>query len=149
MRISRLDPDSFSDLQGIKEEARLERSLSGPFDSVIEMTKSPSGQNRSVVVVVLGKNSTDTFPAFLNVSSSRQIYGNVSIQHGALFDSFSIDPSLYYVGHISVLARIRARMHQAPWIGVLFPFVVGMLCAPWVHTRLKNRAEARLRGDIA
>lgn len=148
-RISRLDPESFSDLQGAREEARLDRSLSGPFDSVIEMTKSPSGQNRSVVLVVLGKSSTDTFERFLTVSSSKKINGNVAIQHGAQFDSFSIDPAPYYVGRISVLARLRARMHQDPWIGVLFPFVVGMLCAPWVHTRLKDRAEARLRGDLA
>jgi len=148
-RISRFDPESFSDLQGTEEESRLDRSLSEPYDSVIEMTKSPSGRNRSVVMVVLGKNSQDTFTAFLNVSSSRQINGNVSIQHGTQFDSFSIDPPDYYVGRITPLARLRARMHQAPWIGVLFPFVVGMLCAPWVHARLKDRAEARLRGDIA
>lgn len=148
-RISRFDPESFSDLKGTEEESRLDRSLSGPFDSIIEMTKSPSGRNRSVVMVALGKGSTDTFPSFLDVSSSRQINGNVSIQHGAQFDSFSIDPSVYYVGRITALARLRARMHQAPWIGVLFPFLVGMLCAPWVHGRLKNRAESRLRGDIA
>ncbi|HMG02455.1 MAG TPA: UDP-forming cellulose synthase catalytic subunit [Edaphobacter sp.] len=149
MRISRFDPESFSDLQGTEEESRLDRSLSDPFDSVIEMTKSSSGRNRSVVMVVLGKSSADTFPAFLNVSSSRQINGNVSIQHGAQFDSFSIDPSVYYVGRITALAKLRARMHQAPWIGVLFPFVIGMLCAPWVHARLKDRAEARLHGDVA
>ena len=148
-RISRFDPESFSDLQGTEEESRLDRSLNGPFDSVIEMTKSPSGRNRSVVMVVLGKGTSDTFPEFLNVSSSRQINGNVSIQHGAEFDSFSIDPTVYYVGRITALARLRARMHQAPWIGVLFPFIVGMLCAPWVHARLKDRAEARLRGDMA
>jgi len=149
MRISRFDPESFSDLQGTEEESRLDRSLSDPFDSVIEMMKSSIGRNRSVVMVVLGKSSADTFPAFLNVSSSRQINGNVSIQHGAQFDSFSIDPSIYYVGRITALAKLRARMHQAPWIGVLFPFVVGMLCAPWVHARLKDRADARLHGDIA
>jgi cellulose synthase (UDP-forming) len=148
-RISRFDPESFSDMQRTEEESKLDHSLSGPFDSVIEMMKSPSGQNRSVVIVVLGKNSADTFPAFLDVSSSRQINGNVSIQHGTQFDSFSINPSVYYVGRITALAQLRARMHQAPWIGVLFPFVVGMLCAPWVHARLKDRAEARLRGDMA
>jgi cellulose synthase (UDP-forming) len=148
-RISRFDPESFSDMQRTEEESKLDHSLSGPFDSVIEMMKSPSGRNRSVVIVVLRKNSADTFPAFLDVSSSRQINGNVSIQHGTQFDSFSINPSVYYVGRITALAQLRARMHQAPWIGVLFPFVVGMLCAPWVHARLKDRAEARLRGDMA
>jgi cellulose synthase (UDP-forming) len=148
-RISRFDPESFSDIQKTEEESKLDRSLSTPFDSVIEMTKSPAGRNRSVVMVVLGKGSVDTFPAFLDVSPSTQINGNVSIQHGAQFDSFSIDPSVYYVGRITALARLRARMHQAPWIGVLFPFVVGMLCAPWVHARLKDRAETRLRGDMA
>jgi cellulose synthase (UDP-forming) len=148
-RISRFDPESFSDLQRTEEESKLDRSLSDPFDSIIEMMKSPSGRNRSVVMVMLGKSSADTFPAFLDISSSRQINGNVSIQRGAQFDSFSIDPSIYYVGRITALAKLRARMHQAPWIGVLFPFVVGMLCAPWVHARLKDRAEARLRGDMA
>jgi cellulose synthase (UDP-forming) len=148
-RISRFDPASFSDLQGTQEEARLDRSLSEPFDSVIQMTQSPAGRNRSIVTLVLGKNIEDPFPVFLDVSSSTKINGNVSIQHGAQFDSFSVDPSTYYVGRITALAKLRARMHQAPWIGVLFPFFVGMLCAPWVHTRLKDRAEKRLRGDLA
>lgn len=148
-KVSRFDPESFSDFQGLQEESRLDRSLSEPFDSVVETTKSLSGRNRSVVMVVLGKSVEDSFPEFLDVSSSRQINGNVSIQHGAQFDSFTIDPSIYYVGRITALARVRARMHQAPWIGVLFPFVVGMLCAPWVHARLKDRAETRLRGDMA
>ena len=148
-RISRFDPESFSDLQGTEEESKLDRSLSGPFDSVIQMTKSLSGKNRSVVMVVLGESASDSFPEFLDVSSSRKINGNVTIQHGAQFDSFSIDPPVYYVGRITALAQLRAWMHQAPWIGVLFPFVVGMLCAPWVHARLKDRAEARLRGDMA
>jgi cellulose synthase (UDP-forming) len=148
-RISRFDPESFSDIHGTEEESRLDRSLTDPFDTVIEMMQSPSGKNRSIVTLVLGKNSDDSFPSFLDVSSSTKINGNVSIQHGAQFDSFSIDPSTYYVGRITALARLRARMHQAPWIGVLFPFFVGMLCAPWVHTRLKDRAEKRLRGDLA
>jgi cellulose synthase (UDP-forming) len=148
-RVSRFDPESFSDIHGTEEESRLDRSLTDPFDTVIEMMQSSSKKNRSIVTLVLGKNSEDSFPAFLDVSSSTKINGNVSIQHGAQFDSFSLDPSVYYVGRITALARLRARMHQAPWIGVLFPFFVGMLCAPWVHTRLKDRAEKRLRGDVA
>jgi cellulose synthase (UDP-forming) len=148
-RISRFDPDSFSDLQGTEEESRLDRSMSEPFDAVIEMMKSPAGKDRSIVAVILGKSADDPFLAFLNVSSSTKINGNVSIQHGARFDSFLVDPSKYYVGRIGFLPRVRANMHQAPWIGVLFPFFVGMLCAPWVHTRLKVRAERRLRGDLA
>jgi cellulose synthase (UDP-forming) len=148
-RISRLDPESLSDIHGVQEGARLDRSLGEPYDSVIEMTQSPSQRNRSIVAVVLGKSTDDPFLPFLDVSSSTKINGNVSIQHGSQFDSFSVDPSVYYVGRISVLGRLRARMHQAPWIGVLFPFAVGMLCAPWVHARLKDRAMKRLGGDLA
>jgi cellulose synthase (UDP-forming) len=147
-RISRLDPDSFSDFHGVQEDSRLDRSLGEPFDSVIEMTKSPTGRNRSVVAIILGKDTDDSFPSFLDVSSSTTINGNVSVQHGRRFDSFLIDPSTYNVGHISALGQLRAKMHQAPWIGVLFPFAVGMLCAPWVHARLKDRAGKRLNGDL-
>jgi cellulose synthase (UDP-forming) len=148
-RISRLDPESMSDLHGVEQGARLDRSLGEPYDSVIQMTQSPAGRDRSIVAIILGKSSEDPFLSFLDVSSSTKINGNVSIQHGAQFDSFSVGPSAYYVGHISVLGKLRARMHQAPWIGVLFPFAVGMLCAPWVHARLKDRAMKRLWGDLA
>jgi cellulose synthase (UDP-forming) len=148
-RISHLNPDSFSDLEGAQEESRLDRDLSDSFDSVYEMMESPSSRTRSAVVVILGKKDEDPFPEFLKVSSSQKINGNVSIQHGSQFDSFSIASSVYYVGQISTLARLRASMHQAPWIGVLLPFLMGLLCAPWVHARLKDRAEKRLRGDLA
>lgn len=147
-RVSHLNPDSFSDLQGTQEDSRLDRSLSEPFDSVIEMTESPSQRKRSIVMVMLGKNPENLFPAFLNISASRQIHGNVSIQHGSRFDSFAIDLSVYYVGEITAISRVRAWMHQEPWIGVLLPFIMGLLCAPWVHARLKDRAEERLRGDL-
>lgn len=147
-RLSHLNPDSFSDLKGVQEESRLNRSLNDSFDSAIEMTESPSSRHRSVVVVMLGKNTANLFPAFLDISSSRQIHGNVSVQHGTQFDSFAIDQSTYYVGHITAIARVRAWMHQEPWIGVLLPFLIGMLCAPWVHARLKSRAEVRLHGDL-
>ncbi|MEG9436472.1 UDP-forming cellulose synthase catalytic subunit [Edaphobacter sp. HDX4] len=148
-RISRFDPDSFSDIRGVEEETRLDRSLNDSFDSVLQMAKSPARNNRSIIMLVLGSGEQDPFPAFLDVSSSKNINGNLSIQHGKEFESFSLDPSPYYVGHISALGQLRARMHQAPWLGVLFPFVVGLLCAPWVHTRLKNRAQKRLEGDFA
>lgn len=147
-RISRLNPDSFSDLEGANEDSRLDRSLNESYDAVFEMTESPSSPKRTAVVVILGKKTEDSFPAFLDVSSSRKINGNISIQLDSQFDSFSIDPSVYYVGRISAIAQIRAWMHQGPWIGVLLPFIMGMLCAPWVHARLKDRAEKRLRGDL-
>jgi cellulose synthase (UDP-forming) len=148
-RISRFDPESFSDFRGVEEETRLDRSLNESFDSLLQMAKSPSHDNRSIVMLVLGKGEEDPFPSFLDISSSKLVSGNLSIQHGSQFDSFTLDPGVYYVGHISAMGRLRARMHQAPWLGVLFPFVVGILCAPWVHTRLRNRAQKRLRGDFA
>jgi len=147
-RISHLNPDSFSDLEGAQEESKFDRSLSEPFDSVIEMTESSSMHNRSIVVVMLGRSTKNLFPTFLDVSSSTQIHGNISIQHGSRFDSFSIGPATYYVGHITAIPRIRAWMHQEPWAGVFFPFIMGLLCAPWVHARLKDRAEKRLSGDL-
>jgi len=104
--------------------------------------------NRSIVVVMLGRSTKNLFPTFLDVSSSTQIHGNISIQHGSRFDSFSIGPATYYVGHITAIPRIRAWMHQEPWAGVFFPFIMGLLCAPWVHARLKDRAEKRLSGDL-
>jgi len=148
MKISHLDPESFSDLGGAQEEARLDQSLGETFDSVIEAVESPTMPHRSIVVVMLGQNKQDLFPAFLNISSSGQIQGDVAIQHGSRFDSFSIGQSTYHVGHIATIPRIRAWMHQEPWIGVLLPFIIGLLYAPWVHARLKQRAAVRLRGDI-
>jgi cellulose synthase (UDP-forming) len=147
-RISHLDPDSFSDMRGVEEESRLDRSLGEKFDSVIEAVESPTMPHRSVVVVMLGKGEQGLFPAFLNVSLSGQIQGNVAIQHGSRFESFSLDQSTYYVGQITTIPRIRAWMHQEPWAGVLLPFLIGMLYAPWVHAHLKRRAVERLRGDL-
>jgi cellulose synthase (UDP-forming) len=147
-RISHLDRDSFSDIRGVDEESRLDRSLGEKFDSVIEAVESPTIPHRSVVVVVLGRSEQNLFPAFLRVSSSGQIQGNVAIQHGSRFDSFSIGQPTYHVGYIGPISRIRAWMHQEPWAGVLLPFIIGMLYAPWVHAHLKRRAIERLRGDL-
>jgi cellulose synthase (UDP-forming) len=98
--------------------------------------------------VMLGRSEQNLFPAFLKVSSSGQIRGNVAIQHGSRFDSFSIGQSTYHVGYIGTISRIRAWMHQEPWAGVLLPFIIGLLYAPWVHAHLKRRAIERLRGDL-
>jgi len=146
-RLSHLDPDSFSDMGGVLEESRLDRSVGEAFDSVIEAAESPVVPGRSIVVVRLGSGSQDLFPAFLNVSSSGQIRGNLAVQHGFRFDSFSIEPSAYHVGHIAAIPRLREWMHQNPWAGVLLPFIIGLLCAPWIHERLKQRAADRLQGD--
>jgi cellulose synthase (UDP-forming) len=147
-RLSHLDPDSFSDMRGVVGESRLDRSLSGPFDSMIEAVESPVVPRRSVVVVMLGSGPFSLFPAFLNVSSSGQIHGNLTIQHGSRFDSFSMEPSTYHVGHIAAIPRLREWMHQNPWAGVLLPFIIGLLCSPWIHARLKQRAADRLQGDL-
>jgi cellulose synthase (UDP-forming) len=147
-RITHLDPDSFSDIQGTREEARLDRSLDDNFDSLIEAVESPTRPQRSVVTIMLGKGTQGLFPAFLNISSSGKIHGNVAIQHGSEFDSFSLRESDYHVGRLSALGRTRTWMHQEPWAGVLLPFLIGLLCAPWILTRLKQRAADRLRGDM-
>jgi cellulose synthase (UDP-forming) len=146
-RFSHLDPDSFSDLRGVLEESRLDRSLGEAFDSMIEAVESPAVRGRSIVVLMLGRERPNLFPAFLNVSSSGEIYGNLSIQHGSRFDSFAVESSAYHVGHIAAIPRLRAWMHQNPWAGVLLPFIIGLLSAPWIHARLKRRAADRLRGD--
>jgi cellulose synthase (UDP-forming) len=97
---------------------------------------------------MLGSGPFSLFPAFLNVSSSGQIHGNLTIQHGSRFDSFSMEPSTYHVGHIAAIPRLREWMHQNPWAGVLLPFIIGLLCSPWIHARLKQRAADRLQGDL-
>jgi cellulose synthase (UDP-forming) len=148
-RLSRMDPDSFSDLRGIEEESRLDRALQQDFNSVIQAVESPNYPQRSAIVILLGSEKLGLFPSFLQVASSAQIHGNVVIQHGSAFESFSINQLNYYVGHITVVGRIRAWMHQHPWAGVLLPFLMGLLWAPWVQARLKMRATRRLRGDIA
>jgi cellulose synthase (UDP-forming) len=147
-KISHLDAESFSDMRGGDEEGRLDRSLGQAVDSVIEAVESPIVPHRSIIVVMLGKGTQGLFPAFLNISSSGQIHGNAVLQHGAHFDSFSIGLSPYYVGHIAAIPRIRAWMHQEPWVGVLLPFLIGLLLAPWLHGRLKQRAAERLQGDL-
>ena len=148
-RLSRMDPESISDLRGVEEESRLDRALQHSFDSVIQAVESPKYPGRSVVVVLLGQGQQGLFPAFLKVASSAQVHGNLSIQHGSEFASFDINPQVYYVGHITAFGRVRAWMHQEPWAGVLLPFLMGLLWAPWVEARLKARAAQRLRGDIA
>jgi cellulose synthase (UDP-forming) len=147
-RITHFDPNSFSDIRGEEEEARLALSLDNNFDSLIEAVESPTRHQRSIVTVMLGKGTEGLFPAFLYISSSGKIHGNVAIQHGSEFDSFSIRPSDYHVGRLSAIARTRTWMHQEPWAGVLLPFFIGLLCAPWILTRLKQRAADRLRGDL-
>jgi cellulose synthase (UDP-forming) len=148
-KLSHLNMESFSDISGAKEQSRLDLSLSSPFDSLIEMMESPSRSHRTVVVVVLGKSMQNLFPAFLDVASSGDIHGNVAMQHGTRFDSFVVGQSGYHIGHISAFPRVRAWMHQYPWVGVLLPFIMGLLWAPWLHARLKYRAEVRIRGDLA
>jgi cellulose synthase (UDP-forming) len=148
-RLSHLNKSSFSDLADTEQDRNLDRSLETPPSSVIESIESPTAANRSIVIIVLGNGQDELFPSFADVSSSDQIHGDVSLQHGSNFDSYTLSTSSYHVGNISILARCRAWMHQEPWVGVLLPFIIGMLFAPWLMTNLERRAEQRLLGDEA
>ena len=146
-KLSHLNSVSFSDLRGTDVEERLDNSIGEPFDTLIEGLESPSALKRSIVVVMLGKSEQDLFPAFQEISSSALIHGDVAIQHGLVFDSFSLGTNGYFVGDIGIMDRGRAWMHQEPWVGVLLPFLMGLLYAPWLLVRLEERARLRLMGD--
>ena len=147
VHFSRLNTHSFSDPNNAEQDRMLDRSLEDPPSSIVESIESPAAPNRTIILVILGKGQGDLFPAFADVSSSDQIHGDVSIQHGSTFDSYLLTSSEYHVGHIPVLARCRAWLHQEPWVGAFLPFIIGLLYAPWLMAKLEERARRRLAGE--
>jgi cellulose synthase (UDP-forming) len=149
-RLKGMDPETLTDLDGVQQEERLDHALEQRYDSILQAVESPDAKGSSVVVILLGTaRRASLFPAFLKVASSAQLHGNLVVQKGSQFDSFVLNPSIYSVGHITVIGRIRAWMQENPWAGVMLPLLMGLLWAPWVKARLESRAAQRLRGDLA
>jgi cellulose synthase (UDP-forming) len=148
-RLSHLKISSFSDLDDTEQARSLDQSLETEPSTVIESIESPTVANRSIVAVILGNGHDELFPAFADVSSSDQIHGDVSLQHGSTFDSYTLSASSYHIGEISTPARCRAWLHQEPWVGILLPFIMGLLYAPWLLASLEKRAQQRILGEEA
>jgi len=118
-------------------------------DALIEGVEWPSGSSKSVVVIALRDHTV--VPNFINVflkySQSSDVSGSVSVLHGARFVSYRIGNNVYHVGSLSWWVYFHMRFSEFPWLTALLVFVICLVIAVLVRSRLRRHARVRLQGN--
>ena len=112
--------------------------IQGGFPDALVEGMEYSGH--SVVLIALKDKSV--VPNFLNVflktSQSSDISQSVSVLNGTRFVSYRIGNSVYHVGSLSWLLRLKLLFSAYPWLIVIIAFVVCFLMAALLRAMLRR-----------
>jgi cellulose synthase (UDP-forming) len=140
-------PSLWSRWIGRATKQTLPSNFAGVPDALVEEIESPSSPDRSIVLVILNRNtSASTFAdVFLDAAQSRDIAGSVSLLRNAKFESYPMEGETYRVGDISRYAMMRIWFTHYFLLLLVLVTALSLLVAGWLREWLSQRARARLQ----